>query len=722
MGCEKMKKSLYIFMLILFVVCMCFSAEAVDITNNGIIDGRSFVLSDTGENDTDNNPLKDLSEDYEKIDKVVSLDGKTVMIVGNSMVYYGNCIAFGDQGLEDQGYFYQLCKNNGENVRVIDQTYGGKKLSYIYDNYLVHIDKAELAKVDYLVLSEGNQFNDDVLGTCRKILALFPFDVEFRFLAQPMMYDTNFECLIRGVKDLRDNGYQVVDWGKLVYDIFSGNVAVPDATMEFTRSTFMKENLGFKNGPGAISAGYDGDRNHQNPLSGYITAQMLYSSLTNRSAVLSDYSFCYDRSLHPYFDIDAFAKAHYTGPIKTNFNMVFRSPKDMLGLQKLIDIYLVKEGKHPLVVQDGLKATCMSSGVTRGSYCAVCGKVAETQEYIPSNGEHKLTFLNGVKETCTSAGKTAGLFCKLCGEIMIAQKYVAPIGHKTEKVVTPATLTAAGKTENICIRCDLVYSSSVIPAVKKISLSSTSYTYDGKVKTPSVSITDTTGKKLKKGTDYSLTYSSGRKSVGDYTVKVRLKGNYSGTEIFDIKIRTDSPKKLTATPYTKSVKLSWSKVSGASGYRVYIYDTVAKAYTKLVDTSKTSYTVKELESVKNYKFKVESYKKSGSTVYLSSKYKTVSATTKPATVKLSSLKSKKKSAVLSWKKVSNAHGYQIVFSTSSKFTNPTRTTVTKGTTLRKTVKNLRSGKKYYFKVRAYRTVSGKKIYGSYSSVKSVRIR
>ena len=45
-----------------------------------------------------------------------SLDKKTVMFLGNSFVYYGYCVMEGGQGNADRGYFYQICKNNGESV------------------------------------------------------------------------------------------------------------------------------------------------------------------------------------------------------------------------------------------------------------------------------------------------------------------------------------------------------------------------------------------------------------------------------------------------------------------------------------------------------------------------------------------------------------------------------------------------------------------------------
>lgn len=315
-----MKKKFYALLSLVLVICVC--AGAV-----GYKGGEKVAKENEG---------------------IISLDGKTVMIVGNSMVFFGNCVIYGGQGEEDYGYFYQLINSNGEKARVIDHTYPGKKLDLIYEDHLVNIDPRELEKVDYLVLSEGNQFNDDLVGTCEKILALFPEKTEFRFLRQPNMFEEdpllNMPSLIEGVEKLRKAGYEVVDWGKLIRDIFTGEVEVPGATLPFSRTTFMKENRGYINETGtAMMQGGRGDRNHQNPLSGYITAQMLYTSITNRPAVTCDYSFCGDTDIHIYFDLAEFERVHYNGKEKTNFRQVFESEEDMRGLQELMDQYVAKE-------------------------------------------------------------------------------------------------------------------------------------------------------------------------------------------------------------------------------------------------------------------------------------------------------------------------------------------------------------------------------------------
>ena len=522
------------------------------------------------------NELATESEDTEVSDgiaDVVSLDGKTVMLVGNSMVFYGNCVISGNQGQEDYGYFYQLIASNGENAKVIDHTYSGKKLDFIYENYLSKLPSEELAEVDYVVVSEGNQVNEDLVGTCERILSLFPETTELRFLRQPNMFDdmgVGLPCLIEGVEKLREAGYKIVDWGKLVYDIYTGETEVPGATLDFVRSTFMKENLGYKNLSGtAVSQGGNGDRNHINPLAGYVTAQMLYSSITNRSAVFSDYSFCWDKSIHIYFDLPEFNRVHYTGNVKSNFCEVFASAPDMLGLQKLIDIYLSKEGIHPLTVQKKINATCTSNGLTQGSYCSLCGKVAKTQQIIERMGEHQLTFVKGNTETCTEYGLTDGISCSICNEVIKSQQKIPAREHSGLTEIIKATNKKDGKITVTCKYCNEVLKNEIISAAKQISLSQTTYIYDGNSHFPSVTVADGGKNMLTEGTDYTVSFPSESTMPGKYTVKVTLKGNYSGTYTLNYTIAPQAVSEISASVEDSEINLSWNEVEGATGYKVY---------------------------------------------------------------------------------------------------------------------------------------------------------
>ena len=76
---------------------------------------------------------------------------------------------------------------------------------------------------------------------------------------------------------------------------------------------------------------------------------------------------------------------------------------------------------------------------------------------------------------------------------------------------------------------------------------------------------------------------------------------------------------------------------------------------------------------------------------------------------------------MTWKKDKSVTGYEILYSQKSNFKGAKKVTVTKNKTVSATIKKLTKNKTYYVKVRAYKTVKGKKIYGAYSSVKKVKV-
>lgn len=87
--------------------------------------------------------------------------------------------------------------------------------------------------------------------------------------------------------------------------------------------------------------------------------------------------------------------------------------------------------------------------------------------------------------------------------------------------------------------------------VNKFKLSATEYTYNGKVQTPKVYVRDSNNKLLVEGEDYKLTYSTGRKAAGTYSIKVVLKNRYSGSKTLNYVIYSKP----------KSIKLNKSSVA-----------------------------------------------------------------------------------------------------------------------------------------------------------------
>lgn len=185
-------------------------------------------------------------------------------------------------------------------------------------------------------------------------------------------------------------------------------------------------------------------------------------------------------------------------------------------------------------------------------------------------------------------------------------------GHKPQKIVRQATAGKDGKIVTKCSVCGKNLSETVIKKVSDIRLSATSYIYDGKAKTPSVSVKDSAGKTLKMNTDYTVTYSTGRKNVGSYSVTIKLKGNYSGTvqKTFIITPKSTSITKLT--PGGKKLTVKWKKQeTQTTGYQIQYATSSKLKDAKTVTVSKnktTSKTISKLKAKKKYYVRIRTYK------------------------------------------------------------------------------------------------------------------
>ena len=281
------------------------------------------------------------------------LSGKKIIFFGNSYTYYGKCVLTKGQDvhkqedrMNDEGYFYQICKANGIDVNVTNFTFG---VHYLKDFHptgcaadrghdgLNHLSYISDYNYDYVVLQTGSgPLNySDLLAECEPIMKPFREanpEVKFIFLANHIEYllkdTTQYKdgyVWRSDIKKLADAGILVVDWGTLVCDIMYGKTTVPGATQEYSTSSFI------------ISQAPD-DGHHQNMLTGYITALMTYCAITGESAQGQPISF--DDSRFNSEAIAAYRLKYYKFNPQTNFDAILNSEADMTGIQQLIDQYL----------------------------------------------------------------------------------------------------------------------------------------------------------------------------------------------------------------------------------------------------------------------------------------------------------------------------------------------------------------------------------------------
>ena len=164
------------------------------------------------------------------------------------------------------------------------------------------------------------------------------------------------------------------------------------------------------------------------------------------------------------------------------------------------------------------------------------------------------------------------------------------------------------------------------------------------------------------------------------------------------------------------VQLSWTAVPGAEGYTVYDANNQV-----IARTATPSYKNTGLTAMTTYTYKIRPYASSGGSTYYGSFSGMVKATTSIARPVVK-LKGARKKVTVSWKKIDGVDGYEIYRSTKKTKGYKKIRTAKKSRITSYTNKRLTSKKKYFYRIRAYKKVNGKKIYSSYSSPKSVKAK
>lgn len=156
------------------------------------------------------------------------------------------------------------------------------------------------------------------------------------------------------------------------------------------------------------------------------------------------------------------------------------------------------------------------------------------------------------------------------------------------------------------------------------------------------------------------------------------------------------------------------------GWNVIIYDRKSNEVAKVQEVktvNSVSFNVKK----GTYYIKIEPY--SSVSAPVGCRYTLLANYAKaPSAPKISSVKAGKKSATVKWKKVSGTDGYYVYRSTSQKSGFKKVQTLKKSSALSWNNKKLKSGRKYYYKVAAYKKVKGMTVVSSYSAVKSVKVK
>jgi len=238
--------------------------------------------------------------------------------------------------------------------------------------------------------------------------------------------------------------------------------------------------------------------------------------------------------------------------------------------EELVDIDSINLDSNYIEIEEGVKkAVKYTINPDNATFTSVDWKVSDTSivslGYVGNvmniealkEGECDITVTakNGKKAVCHIVVKKAG-------------------DHKYDSTIEKASTSKDGKIIDKCSRCGDVKVAQIISHPTKVVLNNSNFVYDGKIKTPTVTVTSADGKTIDSA-NYDISYANGRKDAGTYDVKVTFKGNYTGslTTKFTIakanqSLKIKSPKKKMKVGAKAKIKIKANKGHGKVTYKV----------------------------------------------------------------------------------------------------------------------------------------------------------
>ena len=329
-----------------------------------------------------------------------------------------------------------------------------------------------------------------------------------------------------------------------------------------------------------------------------------------------------------------------------------------------------------------VEPNCFEQGYTLHK-CSVCNDTYKSDFTQPDETKHVEVIDKGYPATCTTAGLTDGSHCSVCGNIIKEQNVINPLGHDIKKFpAVEATCISEGKTAGEkCMRegCDYEIKQTVIPK-------SDSHVWDEGV----ISTKATCSKEGK------ITYTCLICNKTKTLTIAKLEHSFGNNSPHCLICGADNPNYVAPTvpsnPTTKPSQPTTKPIQPSVTPSTPNNNTVAPTQPTSVPTNTVTTT-------------------------------TARKVSKPKKTKIKKVKAAKKALAVTWNKVSGVKGYQVQVATDKKFKKNKKTvTIKKQKTTKTTVKKLKAKKKYYVRVRTYKTVKGKKVYSSWSSVKSVKTK
>lgn len=440
------------------------------------------------------------------------------------------------------------------------------------------------------------------------------------------------------------------------------------------------------------------------------------------------------------------SKVEYTYDAGNNISLGFTiipvTSKAILTGSKDVNMYIVKGEKQPeyplsVITLGGasdIKWSSLDSRIVTVNENGVCVPVGVGQTSVTASAEGYDTALitvNVFKEgegvvisTIDNQYYTGKEVCP-SPEVKLGDKTLVKdvdytLSYQNNINVGTAYITVRGKGNysfevtkkfRICYNIATMISDSIADQI-----------YTGNEITPKVVIKNG-NYTLVQDVDYTISYTN-NKELGTALVNITGKGDYTGIKYQSFNIIVPQVANLKVSKfYWKKLDLTWDKIDGVAGYRIYRYNYSTKKYTflkQLNGKDTNTFTDTGLKSGNKYRYKVRAFVVvNGKNVY--GKYTPGYTTyTKPVKVTLKAAAGSKK-ATLTWNKSTGATGYRIYMKKGSGNYSMIKE-IKKGATVKYTKSGLTKGTSYSFKIRPYRTIDGKKVYGKYSSVKTIKAK
>ena len=404
----------------------------------------------------------------------------------------------------------------------------------------------------------------------------------------------------------------------------------------------------------------------------------------------------------------------------------------------------VPSSGHNLSVFNVIKQPdCKSEGLIKVS----CSRCEHSETMTTPATSHKIVIDEEIAPTCFEEGRTKGSHCSACGEIIEEQTVLPALGHSySEKIydkahlVSEPTYTKEAVYRYSCIRCsavgDKLYKGDklILGKPSQIASASTSDSITvawSKVKNASgygVYYYRTADKKwvlYKKITASSIRFSSlpaGRTYSFAVKAFVIENGKIIASpyhRIITEATRPSKPSKMAAAQNENAIKIAWSAVSGATGYRVYGFNSKTNSWVVLKTATKTcSHITYNLKSGTFYKFAVKPYIDLGTKIVWCESYSEIITATKPVPPVLKST-ALAGAVKLQWSKVSGADGY-VIYGSTKPDSGYVRLKVT--TSLEHTVSGLNRGQTYYFRAFSVKKTANGYVLSYASDIKAAKTR